>query len=138
MAAASGLLIAGCRAAAPPGRVTVLLDGNSLSCDLARDDTSRQRGLQGYDTLAFGRGMLFVNDAPMPTSVELKTVRFPIDVAFVDAELRVVKVAALYPEAAREVSTSVPALYVIETPQGWLEDNRIGVGSSLSFLGGRP
>jgi uncharacterized membrane protein (UPF0127 family) len=132
------LLVAGCRAATPPGRVTVLVDGRSLSCDLADTRASRERGLQGYGALEDGRGMLFVNEAPAPVSIEMKSVRFPIDVAFVDSELRVMKIASLYPDAAREVSTSAPALYVIETPQGWLDDNDIGVGSSHAFLGSRP
>lgn len=131
-------LAAGCRAASPRGRVTVLLDGRSLTCEIADTSGSRERGLQGHRALPDGRGMLFVNEAPQPVSVQMKKVAFAIDVAFVDTRMRVVKVASLYPEAAGEVASSGAPLYVIETPQGWLEDNGIGVGSSVAFLGRRP
>ena len=131
-------VLAGCRAISPPGRTTVFVDGRSLAVDVADTPQRRERGLQGYEDLPHGRGMLLVNDAPQPVSIEMKSVPFAIDVAFVDSQLRVFKVETLYPDAAREASTSGPALYVLETPEGWLGDNGLGVGSSLAFLGGGP
>jgi uncharacterized membrane protein (UPF0127 family) len=130
--------IAGCRAAARTDRVQVLLDGKTLTCDVADTEARRQLGLQTYRELPEGRGMLFVNDAPRPVSIGIKRLAFPIDVAFVDSDMRVVKTASLDPQAAREVSTSVPSLYVIETPGGWLESNGVGVGSTLGFPGRHP
>ena len=121
-----------------PRRVTVFVAGEPVSCNLARTDATRERGLQGYASLPSGQGMLFVNDAPEPTAIETKAIRFPVDVAFVDGDLRIVKVAMLDPGAPREVSTAMSARYVLEVPAGWLAANDIGVGSELGFIGAAP
>jgi uncharacterized membrane protein (UPF0127 family) len=132
------LLSAGCRALGPGRSVVVLLDGATLKCEVAYTPDRRSQGLQGRDSLAQGEGMLFVNDAPEPVTIRMKSVRFPIDVTFVDDNRRVVKIAEMYPDSPRAVTSSGSALYVIETPRGWVSANGIHEGSDLGFLGGAP
>jgi uncharacterized membrane protein (UPF0127 family) len=133
-----GLVAAGCRAITPRDRIDVMLDGKPLSCFVAATPESRERGLQGHPPLQPGRGMLLVNDTPGPVAVAIKDLTFPIDVAIVDSDLHVVKAASLDPESARALATAAPALYVVEMPEGWLESNGVGVGSTLDFPGRRP
>jgi uncharacterized membrane protein (UPF0127 family) len=138
VAALVAIAIVGCRAAVPRGRVDVSVNGTMLSCDVAATEAGREQGLQGRPRLVAGRGMLLVNDAPGPVSVVMKDLDYPIDVAIVDSDMRVVKAGSLDPENARDLSTAEPALYVLETSEGWLESNGVGVGSTLDFPGRRP
>jgi uncharacterized membrane protein (UPF0127 family) len=73
----------------PLGRVTKQ-DGTVVCerCELAERALPRMRGLLGRDGLEPGGGML-INPSP---SVHMFFMRFPIDVVFVDRELRVLKV----------------------------------------------
>jgi uncharacterized membrane protein (UPF0127 family) len=130
--------VAGCRALGPARSTVVLLDGAALRCEVADTSERRVQGLQGRDALSQGEGMLFVNDAPEPVTIRMKDVGYAIDVTFVDGRRRVTKIVSLYPDSPRAVSSSSAALYVIETPKGWLEANGIHVGSDLGFLGGAP
>jgi uncharacterized membrane protein (UPF0127 family) len=129
--------VAGCRALSSRSAV-VLLDGVALRCEVADTPQRRLQGLQGRDALAQGEGMLFVNDAPQPVTIQMKDVGYPIDVTFVDERRRVMKIAGMYPDNARAVTSSAPVLYVIETPSGWMGANGIGVGSDMGFLGQAP
>lgn len=62
-------------------------------CAVATRPWTRLRGLLGRSGLGTGEGMLF----PRTTSVHTMFMRFPIDVVFLDAELRVLAVREAVP-----------------------------------------
>ncbi len=62
-------------------------------CSVADRPWTRMRGLLGRSGLGAGEGMLF----PRTGSVHTMFMRFPIDVVFLDAELRVLSVREAVP-----------------------------------------
>jgi uncharacterized membrane protein (UPF0127 family) len=115
-----------------------MLGQGRLVCGVADTEVLRSRGLQGWDRLPDGEGMLFVNDAPEETTMVMKSVQFPIDVAFVGEDLRVTNVGTMQPDGLRELGSAGPARYVVEASAGWLRRNHVDVGDSIGFVGEPP
>ena len=122
-------LLTGCAASA---RSTVTLGGTEVQVLVADDDDERSRGLQGYDPLPDGEGMLFVYDDAVIRTFAMKQVAFPIDVLFVGDDLAITAIEPLDPGDMRLVSSPGPCRYVVELPQGWAEEQGIAVGDAFS------
>ena len=133
VAVASVLATPGC--AAPPApsaeRLDVTLGGVPVVCRVADDPTERGAGLQGYDPLAPGEGMLFVFDGAEVRTFAMKDVAFPIDVIFIAEDMNVSAIESLDPGEERLVTSPGPCPYVVELPQGWAADEGIGIGAAL-------
>ena len=122
-------LLTGCAASA---RSTVTLGGTEVQVLVADDDDERSRGLQGYDPLPEGEGMLFVYDDAVVRTFAMKQVAFPIDVLFVGEDLTITAIEPLDPGDMRLVSSPGPCRYVVELPQGWAGEQGIAVGDAFS------
>lgn len=123
------VLLTGCAAEA---RSTVTLGSTEVQVLVADDDDERSRGLQGYDPLPDGEGMLFVYDDAVVRTFAMKQVAFPIDVLFVGDDLTITAIEPLDPGDMRLVSSPGPCRYVVELPQGWAEEQGIAVGDAFS------
>jgi len=87
-----------------------------LLCDT---DETRIRGLQGFRKLGADEAALFLFDPPQPAEFWMASVRHPIDIIFVDAAGRVVRVYAGCRPGSRELYPSgAPVRWVIETAAG--------------------
>jgi len=87
-----------------------------LLCDT---DASRIRGLQGFRKLRAGEAALFVFDPPQPAEFWMASVSYPIDIIFLDAGGRVVRVyAACRPGSRERYPSGVRVRWVIETAAG--------------------
>jgi uncharacterized membrane protein (UPF0127 family) len=93
------------------------------SLDIATDRRSRRRGLLGRDGLD---GALLL---PNTRSVHTIGMRFPIDVAFCDADLKVLRVLTLQPW--RITLPRPHERCVIETERGSFEKWDVEVGDRL-------
>lgn len=115
-----------------PARETVVtLDGIEVRVEIADDPSERSRGLQGYDPLPAGEGMLFIFEDAAPRTFAMKEVSFPIDVLFVAEDGTVSAIEPLDPGDTRLVSSPGPCRYVVELPQGWAAREGIVVGSAF-------
>jgi uncharacterized protein len=95
-------------------------------CRVATSFASRFRGLMGVAELPRGGGLLF----PGTSSVHTHFMRFPIDVLFLDPDLRVVRVVvALRPWRFASARGSVAAL---ELAAG--EAERLGLAPGVVLL----
>lgn len=130
---AAAFALGGC--ASEPGALeldsTITLDDREVSVYVADDRTELSRGLQGYEPLEDGEGMLFVFDDLAVRTFAMKDVAFPIDVVFTAEDLTVSAIEPLDPGDTRLVSSPGPSPYVIELPQGWAADNDIAIGSRV-------
>lgn len=124
------VLVSGCSTDDPP---MVTLGGVDVQVLLADEDAERSRGLQGYEPLPEGEGMLFVYDEAAVRTFAMKQVSFPIDVLFVGEDLTVASIEPLDPGDTRLVSSPGPCRYVIELPQGWAEEQGIAVGDAFVY-----
>lgn len=114
---------------ADPDVVTV--GGVEVRVIIADEPEEWGRGLQGYEELAPGEGMLFDFGSAEQRTFAMKDVAFPIDVVFFAEDLTVSAIEPLDPGDTRLITSPVPAPYVLELPQGWAEEQGIESGSEL-------
>ena len=141
------LLVAAACAAADerPEVVWVPLGGETFTLELALDDAARRRGLSGRGALPRRGGMLFVLPRPQPFAMVMRDCPEPIDVAFVDAEGRVVRIHEMRPEPPRRPGESTgayesrlpiypsagPVQFAIEVGGGRLREVGLEVGDRI-------
>ena len=130
----SALALAGLLAACTPApEAPVTLDGVPVDVIVADDVDEWTRGLQGYDPLADGQGMLFIFDEAAPRAFAMKDVSFAIDIVFIGEDGTVSAIEPLDPGDTRVVFSPSACAYVIELPQGWAEDSGIEVGDAFVY-----
>lgn len=148
------LLVAACGApdppavAAPPHEVAfVALGGETFTLELALDPATRQRGLSGRGEIPRNAGMLFVLPTPRPFAMVMRDCPAPIDVAFVDADGRVVAVHEMAAEPPRAPGESAlayesrlplypsggPVQFAIEVAGGRLAALGVAPGARVSL-----
>lgn len=96
--------------------------------ELARDSSSRNRGLLGRDSLPAEHALIL---APS-NFVHTFFMRFPIDIVFVARDGQVLMARHAVP--ARRIAGSLRAFAVIELPAGRLEQCRTTAGDRLSIV----
>jgi len=110
--------------------------------DLAMNDEQRYRGLAGRAYIDESVGMLFMYPDSRPRAYCMRGCLIPIDIAFIDSELRIVKIytMAVEPDRAGRVSypSIVPAQYAFEVAGGALARNGVVEGAKVTFLGNIP
>jgi uncharacterized membrane protein (UPF0127 family) len=97
--------------------------------EVAQTSAERRRGLLGRDGLADGSAMVITRC----NAVHTIGMRFPIDVAFIDAQGRVRKVVEDL--APWRMAMSLPATTVIEFPAGALKDGALLPGDTVHLSG---
>ena len=149
---AVALLVAACapdRSASAGGAEVafVRLGEETFTLELALDPETRHQGLSGRDAIPRNQGMLFVEARSAPLAMVMRDCPVPIDVAFLDAEGRVVAVheMAVEPPRARGETpgayearlplygSGVPALFAIETAGRRLREVGLGVGDRVAI-----
>ena len=133
--------------AAPAETIFLPIGGETFALELALDPATRQLGLGGRSHISPSGGMFFAFRSPRPLSMVMRDCPQPIDVAFLDAEGRVVAVHAMPPEPPRrpgetsyqyeqrlpEYPSGAPAQFAVEVAGGRLAQLGIQVGSRLAF-----
>ena len=148
------VLVAACGAPEPQGATAgerevafVAIGGETFTLELALDPATRQRGLSGRGAIPRHEGMLFVLPTPGPFAMVMRDCPAPIDVAFLDAEGRVValhEMAVEPPRAPGETTTAYESRlpiypsgesvqFAIETSGGRLRALGLAPGAHISF-----
>jgi len=132
---------------AGPETAWVEIAGQLFELELALDPATRFRGLSDRPRIPRSGGMLFVQPRPRPLSMVMRRCPVPIDVAFLDAEGRVVAIHAMAPEPPRAPGESAavyearlptyasgaPVQFAVETAGGRLGELGLAVGDRLVF-----
>lgn len=125
-----------CPAELPTARVT-LVSGDTevrFSVEVAESRADRARGLSGRASLGEGCGMLFRYAELVRNPFWMRGMAFPLDIAFANAQGRIVEVTTLQPcdvdPCPRHVPT-VPYRFALEVGAGTLEDIGVEVGDRL-------
>jgi len=131
---------AGCRKKSSPAQVTIA--GRTWTVELAATVEQRYLGLSGRDSLAEDAGMLFIYPGPRVLQFCMRGCAVPLDVAFIDSDLRVVKIhtMAVEPDRAGRVtySSETPVQYALEVAGGVLAGAGVSVGDEVRFSSGVP
>jgi len=124
----TGLLI-GCQASGTTTLPHVDFDDHRYYVDIADDDRSRARGLMFVDEMDANRGMFFIFRREAPRSFWMRNTRIPLDIIYLDRELRVVSISEDTPPCRTQRCPSYPsegpAQYVLELNAG--QAARIGL-----------
>ena len=116
-------------------RCRLAVGGHELRTWVADTPRSRSRGLQGWQRLTEQEGMLFVLDHPRRPEFLMKSVDFPLAMAFFRRSGRLVHLEHREPGNQRPVVPSKPVSYVLEVKRGWFRKRGLKTGSRLEFCG---
>ena len=117
--------------------VLTLPDGAAVRVELALTPEAQAKGLMFRTSLPPGRGMLFVFGSGGVKSFWMKNTLIDLDMVFLDADLKVLRVFHRVPrsrpdqpedEVARAVA---PASLVLELPAGSARAHRVRPGSKI-------
>lgn len=129
----------------------VAIGGERFLLEVATDAQAQFRGLGGRTVIPRNGGMLFVNASPRLLAFVMRDCPIPIDVAFLDADGRILNVHTMKPEPPRREGESVsayegrlpaysslgPAQYGIELAGGRFAELGVGKGDRIE-LGSPP
>ena len=102
-------------------------------------DTPRERyvGLSEHDSLADGRGMLFVYDEPDERTYVMRNMSFGIDIVYVDADGRITEIHSARAPGPDEDGESMRypgyGQYVLEVPKGYMADKGVTEGDRVEI-----
>lgn len=71
---------------------SISINGKEYDIYIARSDEQKAKGFQGFSSLPEDEGMLFVNDKPEDVFYHMKNVGMPLDLIFMDEDLKVISV----------------------------------------------
>jgi len=130
----------GCRKQQPTQRVTI--GDRRWFVDVALTHAARQKGLSGRTHLPDDVGMLFVFRRPEILEFCMRDCHFPIDIAFIDENLRIVGIQTMQvaPDLGEGKIYSSPsaALYALEVSGGTFAAAGIRPGDKVIFSGEIP
>jgi hypothetical protein len=125
------------RVADDPGPAVALPSGARYRVEIAASPELRPQGLMFRESLAEGRGMLFLFPAPSVEGFWMKNCNFPIDIVWMNPDHKVIYVNAHTPPCKEDPCPTYgpkeKSLYVLEIPDGAAAKEKIVVGSSLKF-----
>lgn len=95
----------------------ITLNGKQYDVYIARSEKQKERGLQGFSSLPDDEGMFFVNDEPEDVWYHMKNVMTPLDLVFMDDEMKVISVKHGKPNDPTPI-TEKNVMYVLEINDG--------------------
>lgn len=115
--------------------IDIVIGTTTVSVELAVSDDEKTKGLGGRTSLDDNKGMLFVFDEPSYPAMWMKDMIFPIDIAWIDSDFKIVDIQKnvspnTYPQSFQPQS---PSKYVIELPAGFFDTHNISIGSTLTL-----
>lgn len=114
----------------------MIFGSDTVQVELAKTDEERQMGLMYRESLTSGRGMLFVFTDSETRGFWMANTLIPLDIAYLDENLRIVDIQAMEPETTDPYTSARPAMFALEVPQGWFAENGIGVGAEAKVVFG--
>lgn len=124
----------GCRAEGELPTTRLALEGVALVVEVADSEAERSQGLMYRESLASGRGMLFVYPRAEPRSFWMENTRIPLSIAFLDARGCVVSMADMRPLDRSHTRSGFPARWALEVNRGWFEAHGVKVGDCVNGL----
>lgn len=122
----------------PRGRVT-LTDAfkgrHVVEVEVAHTNPQRTRGLMWRKALEPGQGMLFLFPRQQWLSFWMRNTLIPLDMVFIDADLKVVGVVTAEPLTLESRSPGGESQFVLEVPKGWAAAQGIGPGATVKLEG---
>ncbi len=120
-------------------RLVTLPGGQTIRAEVEITREDMQKGMMFRDSLARGRGMLFIHEAPGLYPYWMYQCKIPLDMLWMDAQHRIVEISADTPPC-RDEADKCPnygghqqAQYVLELGGGEARRLGLSVGQALEF-----
>ena len=109
--------------------------GNAeFSAKIALTEREKAKGLMGVRQMGENEGMIFVSDFPHMASFWMKNTPIALDIAFVDAQGKLLEAKQMFPHDETAVrSSSSDVCYCIEMNRGWFRKNSVKSGDFLDM-----
>jgi uncharacterized membrane protein (UPF0127 family) len=115
----------------------VLPDSAAVEVELALDDETRAMGLMFRESIAPGKGMLFIHPTTGVYPFWMKNTLIPLDMIWIDQSRRIVHIKQSVPPCRADPCPSydpvVPARFILELGAGQAAAHRLRVGDHLEF-----
>ncbi len=122
-------------------RVDVRVSGLAIEAEVARTVEERAQGLSDRDSLAQGKGMLFIFEDDGRPGFWMRRMRFPLDFIWISVGGRVVDLTEDVPPPEPDVPDTdlplyrpvAPVRYILEVNAGVAREEGIEVGDDVTF-----
>lgn len=108
--------------------IKIKIGSKTYDVKLAQSDEEKEKGLQDITELQEKEGMLFVFDEPQEVSFWMKDTNIPLDIIFIDDEMKVVSIRKGIPNST-EFMTEKNVTFVLEVN----ENSEIKINDELQF-----
>lgn len=111
-----------------------------FNCEVADTNSERSAGLMNRESLDADAGMLFMFDSSDYLTFWMKNTLIPLDIIFIDEEMKVINVEEANPEPGVPDSdltvyrSDRPARWVVEINQGICLASGIGPGTDVTVI----
>lgn len=112
----------------------VIFGADTVLAEVANTAALRGQGLMYRDSVPEGTGMLFVFDREAERSFWMQNTYVALDIAFIDADFRIVDIQQMEPESNDLHDSAGPALFALEVRQGWFAERGIAVGDQCQLI----
>jgi uncharacterized membrane protein (UPF0127 family) len=121
----------------PMKSVNIVLAGEKVHVEVAKNDAELTKGLMYRDVMAESVGMLFDFGETSSHSMWMKNTLIPLDMVWIDKNLKIVhaekNVQPCYTLACPSYSSPKRARYVLELNAGWLDRNNVPVNTYVQI-----
>jgi len=120
----------------PTKYTTVKIGDVKIRAEITDTLIKRTKGLMFKKTLPENEGMLFIFDNEGYHSFWMMNMSFPIDIIWIDEEMKVVDIVKNAQPCKLSCSTYRPkekAIYVLEVNANFTQKHGVKIGSSLQF-----
>ncbi|MGH8727936.1 MAG: DUF192 domain-containing protein [Burkholderiales bacterium] len=114
--------------------VVLRIGDYAIEAELADTPKKRERGLMHRDSLADGKGMLFVFSEPGRYSLWMANTKIPLDAAFIDRDGVIVQIVTMSPEETTIYPSPENTAFALEANTGWFARRNIESGARVRGL----
>lgn len=104
-----------------------------LYVNIADTPYKQSQGLMFVKEMPQNKGMMFVFSGSQKLKFWGENTFIPLDIAFLDAEGIIRKIAHISPLSKKTVSCDIPCKYALEVNYGYFDDNKIEIGDQVKI-----
>ncbi len=113
---------------------TIQINNAPLKVTTMKTKASQAKGLMHFRSLACNYGALFEYPSERILKFWMKNTTIPLSIAFIDKQHKIIEIVDMEPLSEKLIKSSVPAMWALETNQGWFADNKIKIGDKVEGL----
>ena len=112
----------------------VVFGGDTVRAEVANTAALRSQGLMYRERIPDGTGMLFVFEREAARSFWMQNTYVSLDIAFIDANFRIVDIQQMEARSTEVHDGARPALFALEVREGWFAEKGIEVGDRCELI----